>query len=165
MVETASAHARESSKGACCVQRGSAATLFYPVADVGELTRGLLHRRCIVALAHLHVVRFLRMPPRKVTRGQSRLTRAQVAERLGVCKSTVRNLEGVELFPLVGDRGVRYFDSSRVEELATRMNGEAWVYLELDPEKHMRARALCIEMGTNLSAWLREQIEKRLLAG
>lgn len=80
-----------------------------------------------------------------------------------MCKTTVRNLEGVELFPLIGERGIRYFDASRVEELANRCAGEDFV--GLDPEKLLKAKALCCAMGTTLSAWVREQIETRLLAG
>lgn len=93
-----------------------------------------------------------------------RLTRVQVAKRLGVSVTTVRRLEGIELFPMTGERGTRYFDPQRVEELAARMDGETWIHLELDPEKHLRARALCLEMGTSLSAWLRRQIEEKLLS-
>jgi hypothetical protein len=104
------------------------------------------------------------MRPRLVQRRGERLTRAQVAKRLNVSVFVVRKLEGVELFPLIGERNVRYFDPQRVEELAARMNGETWIHLELDPEKHLRARALCLEMGTNLSAWLRRQIEEKLLS-
>lgn len=75
----------------------------------------------------------------------------------------MRRLEGVELFPLIDERGVRYFDPQRVEELADRVDGEDFV--GLPPEKCRRARALCIEKGTTLSAWVREQIETKLLAG
>ena len=103
------------------------------------------------------------MRPRLVQAHLTRLTRSQVARRLGVCVSTVRNLEGVELFPFIGERGVRYFDRERVEELADRIDGED--FLGLPPEKSRRAKALCLEMGTTLTAWVREQIETRLLSG
>lgn len=75
----------------------------------------------------------------------------------------MRRLEGVELFPLIGERGVRYFDPGRVEELAERCDGEDFV--GLNPEQHRKAKALCIALGTTLKAWVREQIETRLLAG
>lgn len=93
----------------------------------------------------------------------ARLTRTEVAKRLGVSKTTVRRLEGTELFPFVGERGVRYFDVGRVEELAARMEGDEFVGLR--PEEHKRARALCIAAGTTLTDWVREQIETKLLAG
>ena len=80
-----------------------------------------------------------------------------------MCKTTVRELEGVELFPLIGERGVRYFDPERVAELSARMRGEDFVGLA--PDQLQRAKALCDAKGTTLSAWVREQIEKRLLAG
>lgn len=120
------------------------------------------HRARILGAFAAHVVRFDPMASRKVLGKHTRLTRAQVAERLGVCKTTVRELEGVELFPLVGERGVRYFDPQRVEELAARIKGEEFV--GLDPDETQRAKALCIQMDTTLSAWVRDQIRKRLLA-
>lgn len=103
------------------------------------------------------------MRPRAVQPNPRRLTRAQVAKRLGVCKSTVRNLEGRELFPFIGAGGVRYFDASRVEELAASL--ECGTFLGLDADQHRRAKALCIAAGTTLSAWVRERIETELLAG
>lgn len=103
------------------------------------------------------------MRPLLVPRKGARLTRAQVAKRLGVSVSTVRNLEGRELFPAIDGRGIRYFDAGRVEEIAERMEGEGFVGLA--PEEHRKAKALCAELGTTLSAWVREQIETKLLAG
>lgn len=91
-----------------------------------------------------------------------RLTRSEVADRLGVSKPTVRRLEGVHLFPFVGPDGVHYFDAGRVEELAERVRGESFV--GLDPRQRLRAQAICSELGTTLSAWVREQIETRLLS-
>ena len=98
--------------------------------------------------------------PHRVQR--TRLKRAEVAKRLGISKSTVRRLEGVELFPLIDHQGIRYFDAGRVEELRHRVDGEHFVGLE--PEQHQRAQALCVAAGTTLSAWVREQIETKLLA-
>lgn len=71
-------------------------------------------------------------------------------------------MEGRQLFPVIDNRGVRYFDAGRVDELAERMNGESFVGLR--PEDHRRAKALCASLGTTLTAWVREQIETKLLA-
>lgn len=100
--------------------------------------------------------------PRSVLVQQARLTRAEVARRLGVSKRTVQRLEGIELHPFLADDGVHYFDAGRVEELAARTQGAEFV--GLDPDQRRQAQARCTDMGTTLSAWVREQIEKRLLS-
>lgn len=95
---------------------------------------------------------------------RQRLTRAEAAKRLGVSKSTVRNLERRgELCPLIDARGVRYFDVGRVDALAERLSGES--FAGLDHEQTKRAKALCLAAGTTLRAWVREKIEAELLAG
>jgi len=43
------------------------------------------------------------------------LTRGQVARRLGLSLSTVRRMEGVQLKPIVGERGVRYFEETEIQ--------------------------------------------------
>jgi len=73
-------------------------------------------------------------------------------------------MEGVHLHPMIDARGVRYFDPGRVEEVAARREGGHVVTLELEPEQHQRAKALCTAAGTTLPAWIREQIAT-LLAG
>src|SRR5688572_23662542 len=47
-----------------------------------------------------------------------RLTRSQVADRLGMSLSTVRRLEGDRLHPKVGADNVRWFDANEVAALA-----------------------------------------------
>lgn len=100
--------------------------------------------------------------PRSFRAFKARLTRAEVAERLGVSRYTVKRLEGVELFPLIDHDGTRWFDAGRVEELAMRCDSAECYGLE--PNQRRRAQALCSELGMTLSAWVREQIEKRLLS-
>src|SRR5262245_16674590 len=51
----------------------------------------------------------------------TRLTRSQVASRLGVSVSTVRRLEGERLHPIVDDKGVRWFDENEVAALAAEL--------------------------------------------
>lgn len=94
----------------------------------------------------------------------TRLTRGQVAKRLGVTRQTVANMEGRELHPLIDHNGVRWFAPERVEELAARIDGRNVLTIELDAECYQRAKALCVCAGTTLSAWVRAQIEERLLA-
>jgi hypothetical protein len=65
------------------------------------------------------------------------LTRAQVAERLGVSLSSVRRLEWDRLHPEVDDRGVHRFDSAEVDALAPRQRAPARVS---DPERRAEAR-------------------------
>lgn len=123
------------------------------------------HLWCTVSARLKHgqcTVRIYRMRARALQRARTRLTRIEVARRLGVSKSWVRRLEGVELFPLIGPGGVRYFDAGRVDELAESLGVDGFVGLK--PEEHRRAKALCIEAGTTLRAWVREKIETELLA-
>ena len=49
------------------------------------------------------------------------MTRGQVASRLGRSISTVRRLEGSELHPTMGPRGVRLFDEDEVAAVASRV--------------------------------------------
>jgi hypothetical protein len=49
------------------------------------------------------------------------LTRGQVARRLGLSLSTVRRMEGVQLKPIVGDRGVRYFEETEIQTVLVRV--------------------------------------------
>lgn len=53
-----------------------------------------------------------------------RLTRAQVADRLGTSVSTVRRFEGVRLHPQVDENGVRWFDPHEVAGLAAERANE-----------------------------------------
>ena len=52
------------------------------------------------------------------------LTRADVAERLGVSISTVRRFEGSRLHPVISDKGVRRFKPEDVERLAAALAAE-----------------------------------------
>lgn len=49
------------------------------------------------------------------------LTRGQVARRLGLSLSTVRRMEGVQLKPIVGERGVRYFEETEIQAVFIRV--------------------------------------------
>jgi hypothetical protein len=49
------------------------------------------------------------------------LTRSQVAHALGLSLSTVRRMEGSELRPIVGPRGVRYFEETEIQAVFVRV--------------------------------------------
>jgi hypothetical protein len=49
------------------------------------------------------------------------LTRGQVARRLGLSLSTIRRMEGVQLKPIVGERGVRYFEETEIQAVFVRV--------------------------------------------
>jgi hypothetical protein len=49
------------------------------------------------------------------------LTRGQVARRLGLSLSTVRRMEGVQLKPIVGQRGIRYFEETEIQAVFVRV--------------------------------------------
>lgn len=57
-------------------------------------------------------------PNDQMARPGRRLTRSDVARRLGVTTTTVRRLEGTTLHPEIGDDGVRLFTRDEVERLA-----------------------------------------------
>jgi transcriptional regulator with XRE-family HTH domain len=50
-----------------------------------------------------------------------RLTRRQVAQRLGLSLSTVRRMEGGELKPIIDERGVRYFEATEIQAVFVRV--------------------------------------------
>ena len=49
------------------------------------------------------------------------LTRGQVARRLGLSLTSVRRMEGVQLNPIVGERGVRYFEETEIQTVLVRV--------------------------------------------
>ena len=64
------------------------------------------------------------MPPTTVATTRSAgklLTRGQVARRLGLSLSSVRRMEGVQLNPIVGERGVRYFEETEIQTVLVRV--------------------------------------------
>jgi hypothetical protein len=69
--------------------------------------------------------RHLSVLPLARTNGAARLTRGQVASRLGVSVSTVRRLEGDRLHPTVDQKDVRWFDEGEVAALAAELANEA----------------------------------------
>src|SRR5262245_710064 len=56
---------------------------------------------------------------------EARLTRGQVATRLGVSVSTVRRFEGQRLHPTVDDKDVRWFEEKEVAALAAQLANES----------------------------------------
>jgi len=54
----------------------------------------------------------------------ARLSRAQVADRLGISISTVRRYEGSRLHPQIGADSVHWFDASEVAEFAAELANE-----------------------------------------
>ena len=60
------------------------------------------------------------------------MRRAEVAKRLGVSVSTVRRMEGKELQPVVGPRGVRYFSAAQVQTVTLSIEHEPVVDLADD---------------------------------
>jgi hypothetical protein len=64
----------------------------------------------------------------------TRVTRKQVAARLGKSIATVRRIEGVLLHPVRNARGVHRFDPDEVEDLAEDIqNGTVRLVRELQP--------------------------------
>jgi len=62
------------------------------------------------------------LPPATLTGAAGKLlTRGQVARRLGLSLSTVRRMEGVQLKPIVGARGVRYFEETEIQTVLIRV--------------------------------------------
>jgi len=49
------------------------------------------------------------------------LTRGQVARRLGTSLSTVRRMEGEQLKPIIGPRGVHYFEETEIQAVFVRV--------------------------------------------
>ncbi|HKO52270.1 MAG TPA: hypothetical protein VJV79_31395 [Polyangiaceae bacterium] len=49
------------------------------------------------------------------------LTRGQVARRLGTSLSTVRRMEGEQLRPIIGPRGVHYFEETEIQAVFVRV--------------------------------------------
>jgi len=49
------------------------------------------------------------------------LTRGQVARRLGTSLSTVRRMEGEQLKPIIGARGVHYFEETEIQAVFVRV--------------------------------------------
>jgi hypothetical protein len=47
--------------------------------------------------------------------------RLRVERRLGLSVSTVRRMEGVQLKPIVGERGVRYFEETEIQAVFVRL--------------------------------------------
>lgn len=66
---------------------------------------------------------------------ETRLTRGQVAARLGLSVSTVRRYEGDRLHPTVDEHDVRWFDEREVTALAARLANEG------GPRRSARASA------------------------
>ena len=83
----------------------------------------------------------------------ARLTRAQVASRLGVSVSTVRRFEGVRLHPTLGDNDVRWFDEKEVAALAAELANE--------PRAHGDSRAQTTHSPGELAALVFERFEQR----
>jgi hypothetical protein len=76
-------------------------------------------------------------PDMPASQARYTLTRAQVAERLGVSLSSVRRLEWDRLRPEVDDRGVHRFDPAEVEAIEPRPRAPARAP---DPERRAQAR-------------------------
>lgn len=79
---------------------------------------------------------------------EKKLSRSEVAKRLGVSKATIRRREGTELHPTIGPRGERAFDPKEVEALASaarvtkkrpQTKGEiaAWIFELIDQQKSL----------------------------
>lgn len=80
----------------------------------------------------------------------ARLTRAQVASRLGVSVATVRRFEGSRLHPTIGDNEVRLFDEIEVAALAAELANEPRASVKSnattsEPRSHGELAALVFE--------------------
>lgn len=62
-----------------------------------------------------------RQPAQQPARHSKQLTRSQVADLLGVSISTVRRLEGNQLHPQIGPRGVRHFSLTEVKQVSLQL--------------------------------------------
>jgi transcriptional regulator with XRE-family HTH domain len=74
----------------------------------------------------------------------ARLSRAQLADRLGISVSTVRRYEGSRLHPQIGADGVHWFDATEVAELAAELANE--------PRMRRRLRNAAGQPGAKASA-------------
>ena len=79
-----------------------------------------------------------RNPPRlavvpATTATESKLTRAQVAARLGVSISSVRRYEGSRLHPVVDDDEVRWFDVNEVSAVMDNSSNDQKDHLLSSP--------------------------------
>lgn len=85
------------------------------------------------------------------------LTRADVAERLGVSVSTVRRFEGSRLHPVISDKGVRRFRLEDVERLAAALAAE-----QNTPSRIEKAAIRASELPKGeLAALVFERLEQR----
>src|SRR6185503_9723003 len=85
------------------------------------------------------------------------LTRADVAERLGVSVSTVRRFEGSRLHPVISDKGVRRFKPEDVERLAAALAAE-----QNTPSRIEKAAVRAAELPKGeLAALVFERLEQR----
>jgi DNA-binding transcriptional MerR regulator len=85
------------------------------------------------------------------------LTRADVAERLGVSVSTVRRFEGSRLHPVISDKGVRRFKPEDVERLAAALAAE-----QITPSRIEKAAVRAAELPKGeLAALVFERLEQR----
>jgi len=85
------------------------------------------------------------------------LTRADVAERLGVSVSTVRRFEGSRLHPVISDKGVRRFKPEDVERLAAALAAE-----QNTPSRIEKAAIRASELPKGeLAALVFERLEQR----
>lgn len=102
---------------------------------------------------HLSVV-----PPK--TASAKRLTRAEVAARLGVSISTVRRYEGSRLHPDVDEDDVRWFDAKAVMDLAAELANDP----RREQRRNANATAASVEPqreGGELAALVFERLEQR----
>lgn len=92
-----------------------------------------------------------------VPSANDKLTRAQVAERIGVSVPTVRRLEGTTLHPHVDAQGVHWFDPREVTEVAASRANEALM------RGKIRNATLATDMRTRgeVAALVYERFEQR----
>lgn len=94
----------------------------------------------------------------------TRLSRAQVADRLGISVSTVRRYEGSRLHPQISADGVHWFDSVEVAELAAELANQPRMRRRLRNgagESAGRAPARSASSVDEVAAQVFERLEQR----
>lgn len=92
------------------------------------------------------------------------LSRAQVADRLGISVSTVRRYEGSRLHPQTGDDGVHWFAAQEVAELAAELANEPRMQRRLRnaaPPAGKSAARPAVRSADEVAALVFERLEQR----
>ncbi|HYP97835.1 MAG TPA: hypothetical protein VER96_04120 [Polyangiaceae bacterium] len=84
------------------------------------------------------------------------LTRGQVARRLGTSLSTVRRMEGAQLKPIIGPRGVHYFEETEIQAVFVRVRRASMLNNERADGALAAVAFALFERGTDAVAVVKE---------